>query len=108
MVFVCCFLGGSLATSQGSHIAIDVSGKIFERLNLKRTNWIAEKVVSIAAIVILYYLMKSGLSFVEIELEFGKISFLGIHSGELVKIIPYGFFLIGIRFVFKLLLGIKN
>jgi TRAP-type C4-dicarboxylate transport system permease small subunit len=108
MVFVSCFLGGSLATSQGSHIAIDAAGRVFEHFKLYKTRWLMEKVVALSTIIILYQLMKSGLAFVEIELEFGKESFLGIHSGELVKIIPYGFFLIGIRFLFKFLIGIKN
>ena len=33
------------------------------------------------------------------ELEFGKAVFFGIHSGVLVGIIPFGFSLIGFRFL---------
>jgi TRAP-type C4-dicarboxylate transport system permease small subunit len=39
------------------------------------------------------------------EMEFGKVEFLGIKSGYLVTIIPFGFALIAFRF---LVLAIQN
>ena len=40
----------------------------------------------------------------KVELEFGRDVFWGIHSGFLVGIIPFGFLLISLRFIFILFL----
>ena len=47
----------------------------------------------------MHFLFLAGKDFALVELEFGRETFLGIHSGWLVSIIPFGFAFIGLRFI---------
>src|SRR3989338_6978400 len=76
LVFGSAFLGGSLATSQGSHIAIDVLIKVLETKKLNRLKIWVIRIIDLITLIILYYLMKAGLQFVQVELEFGREAFL--------------------------------
>jgi len=104
LVFLSAFLGGALATGENNHIRIDILSKLFESIekpNLKK--WIDRMVVLVTLITTLF-LTKAGYDFSLVELEFGKSVFLGIHSGALVSIIPFGMGLISFRFTLNLLL----
>jgi TRAP-type C4-dicarboxylate transport system permease small subunit len=104
LVFMSAFLGGVLATGKDNHIRIDLIGKVLEKYNKKNLSlWITRFNFTIA-ILATFLLAKAGLDFTKVELEFGKEAFLGIHSGVLTAIIPFGMSLIGLRFLLRLLL----
>ena len=102
LVFVCAFLGGALATGSGHHIRIDLISRILESRGYQTLGRVVEIVVSLFAVLVLGWLIYAGYSLVQIEFQFGKPSFLDIHSGFLVAIIPVGLALIGIRYLFLL------
>jgi TRAP-type C4-dicarboxylate transport system permease small subunit len=108
LVFLSAFLGGTLATGQDNHIRIDLASKIFETKGwhgLKR--WI-DRIVIFVTIVATIFLARAGYDFMKVELEFGKEAFLGVHSGLLVGIIPFGMGILTLRFILKLLLSFKE
>ena len=108
LVFMSTFLGGVLATGRGTHIGIDIFAKYLEA----NKNFVAQKVIqrtiSIASFATLMWLTKASYDFMLVELKYGKESFLNIHTGTLVGIIPVGFLLIGLRFFTIFLLSFKK
>lgn len=106
VVFLSAFLGGSLATSKGVHIKVDILTHVVERTNSKILKWMHKNLVAIFCCVTCLMLTKSGWDFFLVEREFGTEAFLGIHSSYLVLIIPLGMGLIAIRFLNQLLLGL--
>jgi TRAP-type C4-dicarboxylate transport system permease small subunit len=110
LVFLSAFLGGIIATGQGTHIGIDVIGKFVESKGWHSLRSIISKVIMFSSMLVLCWLIKSGIDFTKVELEFGKIEFFGIHSGFLVMIIPIGMGLLLLRFltVFILSFGKTN
>lgn len=100
LVFLCTFLGGVMATGRGSHIGIDIVSKTLEVQG--RENWLVhiKRMISLVSFVTLVWLIQASYQFMTIELEYGRASFLGIHSGVLVGIIPAGFALIAYRFFY--------
>ena len=101
LVFLSTFLGGVLATGRGTHIGIDIISKYLESSG--RTQMIRgiKIIISLASFLTLIWLTKASIGFVKVELQYGKNVFLGIHSGFLVAIIPFGFSLISFRFFYK-------
>lgn len=105
LVFLCTFLGGVVATGRGSHIGIDILERYLENQgHFKLQAWL-ERAISLVAFIVLVWLSKASWGFMQIEFEYGKVAFLGIHSGFLVGIIPAGFGLIAVRFLFMFLLS---
>jgi TRAP-type C4-dicarboxylate transport system permease small subunit len=104
LVFLSAFLGGTLATGEDNHIRIDLAAKILETKKLNKTKVWLERVVILITCIATILLAKAGLDFAKIELEFGKDVFLGIHSGYLVGIIPFGMGLLSLRFILRLLM----
>jgi TRAP-type C4-dicarboxylate transport system permease small subunit len=107
LVFTCAFFGGSLATKKNVHIKIDIFTKLFERPGWKFLLWPVHNMVSLFSFVVCLMLMKSGIDLYVVEKEFGAPSFLEIHSAYLVGIIPMGMGLICLRFLNKLILGLR-
>ncbi len=105
LVFLSAFLGGIIATGQGTHIGIDVIGKFVESKGWHSLRSLLSKIIMIASMAVLVWLVKSGIDFTVVELEFGKIEFFGIHSGYLVMIIPIGMGLLFLRFMTIFLLS---
>ncbi|MFZ4713483.1 MAG: TRAP transporter small permease [Bacteriovoracaceae bacterium] len=103
LVFLSAFLGGVLATGAKNHIGIDVASKIFETRGWHKLNNNLRRLVDLGAVLVLVWLTKASVDFVKMELEFGGEVMLGIHSGVLVMIIPFGFGLIAYRFFFNFL-----
>jgi TRAP-type C4-dicarboxylate transport system permease small subunit len=100
LVFLATFLGGVLATGRGTHIGIDIIGKYLESKKLDQyTIWIT-RIIAVASFGTLIWLASSAVTFMMIELKYGKPVFWGISSGFLVGIIPFGFSLIAYRFLF--------
>ena len=104
LVFLSAFLGGSLATGKDNHIRIDLASKLLENMHRPTLKIWIERVVYMVTIIATVLLAKSGFDFTKIELEFGKEVFLGIHSGYMVGIIPFGMGLISLRFFLRFLL----
>jgi TRAP-type C4-dicarboxylate transport system permease small subunit len=103
LVFFSAFLGGALASSRASHIKIDIFSKILETAkkdNLIRLQNIFIHSVSLLAVI---WLAKASYQFAQLERQFGKEAFLGIHSGSLVMLIPIGLGLIGYRTFYQIL-----
>jgi TRAP-type C4-dicarboxylate transport system permease small subunit len=98
LVFLSMFAGGVIATSRSSHIGIDLASKILEIKSSAFLRINVYRFITLFSSLILLWLSKAGLNFAFIEWEFSKIEFLGIHSGQLVSIIPVGLFCISFKF----------
>ncbi len=107
LVFLCAFLGGALATGSGHHIKIDLLSNILEKDNKKAKNivqFISTIVTGISCILVTYAAYLFALS----EFEYGSPNFLGIHSGILVSIIPFGMGVIALRTFCKAYLLVRE
>ncbi len=106
VVFLSAFFGGSLATSKGVHIKVDLLTHLVEKSNSKVIRWMHRNLVAFFCLITTIVLMKASYDFFLVEREFGSVAFLQIHSSYLVGIIPFGMGLIALRFFNKLLLGL--
>jgi TRAP-type C4-dicarboxylate transport system permease small subunit len=106
LVFLCAFLGGSLATSKDVHIRVDLLTKLVEKSRSVIVHWLHKNIISLFCLIVVLGLLKSSWDFYLSEKEFGNPSLLGLHSSTLVAIIPFGFGLITLRFFNQLILGI--
>ena len=97
LVFLSAFLGGVLATGRKNHIGIDIIGRWLEVKKLYSLRLHVERLIYVISIVTLYFLIISSLDFYASEVKFGREVFLGVHSSQLVAIIPIGFFAISLR-----------
>ena len=104
LVFLSAFLGGALATGSRSHIGIDILHRWLEGKSDSRIAKGIFYLTSFISIGTCAWLVYAGIEFMKVELEFGRTVFWGIHSGVLVGIIPFGFLLICLRFIFNLFL----
>jgi TRAP-type C4-dicarboxylate transport system permease small subunit len=98
LVLLSTFLGGVVATGRGNHIGIDLISKFLEIKGYDHAKVIVNRVILLSSAVVLVWLVKSGLDFTKVEMEFSKVEFWGIGSGYLVAMIPAGLGLIAIRF----------
>jgi TRAP-type C4-dicarboxylate transport system permease small subunit len=87
-----------VATGRGNHIGIDLISKFLEIKGYDHAKVIVNRVILLSSAVVLVWLVKSGLDFTKVEMEFSKVEFWGIGSGYLVAMIPAGLGLIAIRF----------
>lgn len=101
VVFLSAFLGGVLATGRGTHIGIDIFGKYLENHGKTRTLHWLQVLISLVATLTLTWLVYASWKFLQIEWQWGKEGFWGIHSAYLVGIIPFGFSLIAYRFFYR-------
>lgn len=109
LVFVCAFLGGVIATGRGTHIGIDLIGKYVESRNWHHLKiWISRFIMFVSCAVLLW-MIKAGIDFTKVEMEFTKDAGLGfLKSGHLVAIIPIGLSLIAIRFFLLLIISFEG
>jgi TRAP-type C4-dicarboxylate transport system permease small subunit len=106
VVFASAFLGGSLATSKGVHIKVDLLTHFVDRSKSPVLQWIHRNLVALFCLVTSLGLVKASWDFFLVEREFGAPAFLEIHSAWLVAIIPVGMGLIALRFLNRLILGL--
>jgi len=78
----------------------------FENKKNYKAKKIVGTLVSLISFVTLVVLVYSGIAFYNSEAEYSKVVFWGIKSHLLVAIIPFGFTLMGLRFLLILLLDI--
>lgn len=98
LVLLSTFLGGVVATGRGNHIGIDLISKFLEIKGYERGKVLVNRMILLTSGIVLIWLIKSGMDFTKVEMEFSKIEFWGIGSGYLVAMIPVGLGLIAIRF----------
>ena len=91
LVFFSSFLGGILATGKGTHIGIDLIGKMLESRNSVKLAKFIELLIAIVSVGTLIWLSVASVDFAKMELQYGKEVFWGIKSGILVSVIPIGF-----------------
>lgn len=108
LVFISAFLGGSLATGSSKHIGIDLMTKVLEKPKYAFYGKVHKLIVSLFCFCILLWLTAASYDFAQVEFEYGRAQFWGIHSGYLVSIIPMGFGLIGLRFFFRFLISFNT
>lgn len=108
LVFLAAFFGGAIATGENQHIKIDLMSKILERSKYSFLEVLLEKIVLIACVVASVILAKAGWDLVSVEREYGHEVFLGIHSADLISIIPFGMGFIALRFFLNLFLKTKK
>lgn len=104
LVFLTAFMGAVLAAGKSGHIKIDIAGRALEALGKRKARAGLSIFVSSVCVVACALLCKAGWTFAAMELEYGKKVFLGVHSGFLAGIIPFGFALLGARFLVRVLL----
>jgi TRAP-type C4-dicarboxylate transport system permease small subunit len=108
LVLLSTFLGGVVATGRGNHIGIDLISKFLEIKGYDYAKIIVNRIILFSSGVILVWLIKSGIDFTKVEMEFSKIEFWGIGSGYLVSMIPIGLGLIATRFFTLFVLSFKK
>ncbi|MBL6989749.1 MAG: TRAP transporter small permease subunit [Bacteriovoracaceae bacterium] len=99
IVFITIFLGGVIATGRKSHISIDILGKYLHAKNNQLFVKYLERFIALVSFFGMLWAIKGSYDFTISELQYGKIAFLGIHSGFLTAITPVGFTLISYRFL---------
>ena len=101
LVFLLAFLGGIVAAGRNAHISIDILGRYFEAFHNRKIKMRFDRLIYFISLIAVVWLTESAHTFYKVELQYGKVTFLGIHSGFLVGIIPAGFSLIAFRFFYK-------
>ncbi len=91
------FIGASLATREDKHINIDV----LTRLLNPRLKKLASIITNLFALSICLILFKTSIDFVKMEMEFQSEVFLGVKNWMVEMIIPIGFCLVSLRFLFR-------
>lgn len=95
LVFLSAFLGAVMAIGSDRHIKIDLMQRYIQKN--KNLNRIFLPIYFLVILIVLVILSYSSFKFSLSELQYGRIEFLGIHSGYLTSIIPLGFLLMTIR-----------
>lgn len=108
LVFLSAFFGGVLATGKGTHIGIDLLGKIVETKGWHTLHIYIKRLIDLTSALTLLWFIKASVDFTRVEMEYGKDVFWGIPSGYLVLIIPIGLSLIALRFFVLFVLSFEE
>ena len=103
LVFLVVFLGGVMATGRGKHISIDLCGRYLAARGRWRMGHQLQALISLVAGLSLVWLAWSGWQLVQVEWQYGRPRFLGIHSAVLLAIIPGGSSLVAGGFLLRFL-----
>ncbi len=90
------FIGASLATRSEKHINMDVFGRLLSH----RNKLIAQIIINLFAVAVTWALTNASWNFVLEEKEFGDTLFNNIPVWYFQIIIPFGFLLMMLRFIF--------
>ena len=108
VVFLSAFFGGVQAISRGQHIAMDLLSRYLHH----HERWVIyhwhQKLIGLVSLGGVLWLLLASWPFVVSEWNDGGMGFLGIHSGVLVSIIPFGLALLALRFLLELFLPVKK
>ena len=108
LVLLGTFLGGVVATGRGNHIGIDLISKFLEVKGYNHLKIIVNRIIFLVSGLVLIWMIKAGIDFTRVEMEFSKIEFWGIGSGALVSMIPIGLGLIALRFFTLFILSFET
>ena len=101
------FLGASLATREGKHIKIDILSRIVP----PRMKTPMMVVVNLISAGVCFLLTRAAVVFVQLDYSDNTILFANIPAWIFQAVIPFGFALIGIRFLLRMgfeLLGMED
>ncbi len=100
------FIGASIATYEDRHINIDILTRLLSP-KLKR---LVSILTNAFALVVCIILFKASVDFIKMEFEYPTEVFRGVKNWMLEIIIPIGFGLMSLRFLFRILkiIFIKN
>lgn len=104
LVFLSCFFGAALASGQDKHIKIDLLTRFMERYKESILPKVLSLVIHIITLVVLYFLVKSGVNFYYFEKDYATEAFLRLNSAQLILIIPFGFSLLFLKTLFSSIL----
>lgn len=104
MVLWITFLGASLLTIDNRHIRIDIIGQFLSPSLLS----IREMIISIACAVICFFLVRASIGYIDMEMQYGTSSIMGISAWKWQIIIPVGFGIMLFRFILNTLLEIMK
>ncbi|MAZ46964.1 MAG: hypothetical protein CME65_00285 [Halobacteriovoraceae bacterium] len=109
LVFLAAFIGGSLATGSNQHIKIDLMSRILEKVEKPFVKKLLDIFILATTLLACAILVKASYELAVIEFDYGKVEFLGIHSGYLLGIIPVGMSFISLRVLTQIgiRLGVK-
>lgn len=98
------FIGASLATKENRHINMDVLGRLL------KGKWkdAGQLVIHLFSFFITILLTNASLNFIQSEIEFGSIAFNNVPSWYFEIIIPIGFALMALRFLFNALISFRT
>ena len=91
------FLGASLITGENKHIKID----LFSTFLPQKWQIVRELVLSLACVIVTSIMLRVSISYIQLEMEFGGNTFLGLPSWIGQLILPIGFALIFFRFLLR-------
>ena len=97
------FLGGALATGNQRHIKVDAFSHLFS----KRSQAFLHVITNLFAAFICLLLTQASIKFVGSEIEMKSIVFDGIPAWYVELIIPVGFALHSIHFLFRTLYSVR-
>ncbi|MBN1907893.1 MAG: TRAP transporter small permease subunit [Deltaproteobacteria bacterium] len=98
------FIGASLLTNKNRHIKIDMFGQFMSPFFIS----IREIIISIACMIICFFMFKASIGFISMEIAHGAGIILGLKSWIWSLIIPAGFLLLLLRFGINLVENIIN
>ncbi len=99
LVFISTFLAAALASGKGQNIAIDILPRHLEFSGKKTLKRLLDKLIAFIVAAVLIWFITTSLKLVQVEIEYGKALFWGIHSSFFVAVIPLGSTLICLRFI---------
>ena len=107
LVLLAAFLGGVLAIGRGGHISIDLFSRHLQGTGQWRWYRLHKKLISLACAGGVGWLALASGPFISSEWQYGRPDFLGIHSGYLVSLVPFGLALLAVRFLLQFLLPVE-
>lgn len=108
LVFLCAFLGATIAVGNGQHINIDLLGRALDHLGGKTSKVWVGVLNDFASFAVCGVLAYAGYGFAKMELGAGTRTFLEIPTWVLVSLIPIGTILISFRFFCRVFFRLRG
>jgi len=93
------FFGAYMATREDKHFHIDVLTRF---LSPRLKGWFAA-FSDLFAIVICYLMVQASLTFIDVGMDADSMLFLSVSQRAAAAIVPLGFGLIGLQFIFRMI-----
>lgn len=107
IVFALAFLGALEATERSQNISIDILKRYIDSKK-KNGNWVKFIDLGVFALSSIgcLWLASSAYKFVKVEMEYSRELFWGFDTGIAASIIPFGFLLLAVKSLLKLLMSL--